>query len=204
VRRITARGLREAAGNLVAAALFLQFASVHLRAFAAAHRPSLLLVVAVETLVAALFLFRSPAERTSTSAYSWLITLGALFTPALLRPVDAAGDVLLGQVVQSVGSALAVYALAALNRSFGLLPAVRKLRVQGPYRLVRHPLYAAYTIQQLGYLVSNPTTWNLAVIAVTFAFQVLRVREEERMLSVLSEYESYRQRTRWRLIPLVF
>jgi protein-S-isoprenylcysteine O-methyltransferase Ste14 len=204
VRRITGRGLREAAGNLVAALLYLAFASVHLRAFALSHRPSLLLLVGVETLVAVLFLLRSPAERTSTSPYAWLTTLGGTFTPLLLRPPEAAGDVPLGQLVQCVGAALSVYALMSLNSSFGLLPAVRKVRIQGPYRFVRHPLYATYTIQQLGYLVSNATLANLAIVAVAFAFQVLRVHEEERVLSTVPAYESYKQRTRWRLIPLVF
>lgn len=196
--------MREAAGNLGAAALYLLFAAVHLAGFARSHRPGLLLVVALETLAAVLFLLRSPAERSSASPWAWITTVGGTFAPLFLRPADVAGDVPLGQLVQCGGAALAVYALASLNRSFGLLPAVRKLRVRGAYRFVRHPLYAAYTVEQAGYLVSNATAWNLAIVAVALGCQLLRVHNEERMLSAVPEYESYKQRTRWRLIPLVF
>jgi protein-S-isoprenylcysteine O-methyltransferase Ste14 len=202
--RITRSGLREAGANLVAAGLYLVFAAVHLSAFAATFRPSLLLVIVVETLVAVLFLFRAPATRASLSPYSWITALGGTLTPLLLRPVDAGHDVLAGQVIQCVGGALAVASLASLHRSFGLLPAVRPLRFGGAYRWVRHPLYAAYTIQNVGYLASNATARNVALVGLALAFQVLRVHGEERILSTVPEYRRYMQRTRWRLLPLVF
>jgi protein-S-isoprenylcysteine O-methyltransferase Ste14 len=196
--------MREAGANLVAAGLYLVFAAVHTAAFAAAHRPSLLLAVLVETVVAVLFLLRAPATRTSFSAYAWITSLGGTLMPLLLRPVDAGHDVLLGQVTQCVGGGLALASLASLSRSFGLLPAVRTLRLGGAYRWVRHPLYAAYTIQNVGYLASNATARNLAIVVVAFVFQVLRVYNEERVLSSVPEYARYMRQTRWRFFPLVF
>ncbi len=201
---ITPRGMREAGANLVAAGLYLVFAVAHLAAFAASHRPSLLLVFAIETLAGVLFVLRTPATRASFSPYSWITTLGGTFMPFLLRPIDATHDVWLGQVVQCCGAALAAFSLASLNRSFGLLPAVRALRVGGAYRWVRHPLYTAYTVQSVGYLVSNASARNLAIVAVAFAFQILRLHNEEHLLSTVPEYEAYKQQTRWRLFPLVF
>jgi protein-S-isoprenylcysteine O-methyltransferase Ste14 len=97
-----------------------------------------------------------------------------------------------------------VASLASLNRSFGLLPAVRPLRFGGSYRWVRHPIYAAYTIQNVGYLASNASARNLALVALALGFQVLRVYNEERVLSSVPEYGRYMERTRWRLLPLVF
>ena len=204
MRQVTRAGLRDAGTNLVAAGLYLLFAAVHLQGFAATARPSLLVVVAMETLVAVLFLLRAPATRASLSPYAWITTLGGTVTPLLLRPVDVSHDVLLGQVIQCAGGALAVASLASLNRSFGLLPAVRPLRFGGPYRWVRHPIYAAYTIQNAGYLASNASARNLALVALAFGFQVLRVYNEERVLSSVPEYGRYMERTRWRLLPLVF
>ena len=200
----TQGGLREAGANLVAAGLYLVFAATHLAAFVDAPRPSILVIVGIETLVAVLFLLRAPAARASFSLHSWIATLGGTLTPLLLRPGDAGHDVLAGQVIQCAGGALAVLSLAALNRSFGLLPAVRALRFGGPYRWVRHPIYAAYTVQNAGYLVSNATARNLAIVLVALAFQVLRIYDEERVLAAEPEYGRYMRETRWRLLPLVF
>lgn len=201
---ITTRGLREAGVNLVAAVLYLVFAAVHVQAFAAAPRPSLLAVVVIETFVAVLFLLRAPAERATLSPYAWVTTLGGTLAPLLLRPVAGGHDVLLGQVVQCGGGAFALLALAFLNRSFGLLPAVRPLQLGGPYRWLRHPIYAGYAVQNLGYLASNASARNLVVVVVALGFQVLRVLEEERLLGTVPGYAAYRRQTRWRLLPLVF
>lgn len=201
---ITGNGLREAGANLVAAGLYLFFAAAHVRALAASPRASLLVVIVIETLVAVLFLLRAPAARASFSPYSWTTTLGGTLAPLLLRPVDGGEDVLLGQVIQCGGGALALLALASLNRSFGLLPAVRTLRFGGPYRWVRHPIYAAYAVQNAGYLVSNASTRNLVIVVAALVFQVLRVYNEERVLAEVPEYARYMRETRWRLLPLVF
>jgi protein-S-isoprenylcysteine O-methyltransferase Ste14 len=202
--RVTPGGLREAGANLLAAGLYLVFAAAHLQGFARTPRPSLLLVVVLETVVAVLFMLRAPAARASSSLWAWVTTLGGTLAPFLLRPGDAASDVLVGQVIQCGGGVLALASLASLQRSFGLLPAVRGLRFGGPYRWVRHPIYAAYTVQNVGYLVSNATAWNVSVAAVALAFQVLRIYNEERILSSEPAYERYMRETRWRLVPRVF
>lgn len=201
---ITVSGLREAGVNLVAAVLYVAFAAVHVSGLAATLRPSLFLAVAIETLVAVLFLLRAPAERATVTPYAWITSLGGTLTPLLLRPAAGGQDLLAGQVVQCGGAVLALVSLAFLSRSFGLLPAVRPLRLGGPYRWLRHPVYAGYTIQNLGYLASHATVRNLVVVAVALAFQVLRVQEEERLLGSVPEYAAYTRRTRWRLLPLVF
>jgi protein-S-isoprenylcysteine O-methyltransferase Ste14 len=197
-------GLREAGTNLSLAALYLLFAWAHAQRFAAQPRASLALAVVMEAVVAALLLVRSRADRASFSPWSWLTTVVGTFAPLLLRPGGEARDSPLGQAIQLVGAALAVASILSLRRSFGLLPAVRTLRVGGAYRWVRHPIYAAYTVQNLGYLLSNRTLANLAIVLVALLFQVLRVRNEERLLMTLPDYEAYARRTRWRLLPRVF
>lgn len=202
--RPTWGGMREAATNLALALLYAAFAWVHLRGFAVHPRPSLLIVVAMESVVAVLFVLRSPASRTSTSAWSWFTTVGGTFAPFLLRPTGAATDLGVGQVIQVAGAAMAILSLASLNRSFGLLPAVREVQCGGAYRVVRHPLYAAYTVQNLGYLASNLSAANCAVVVLALVFQVLRVLNEERLLSSEPTYRMYMDRTRWRLVPYLF
>jgi protein-S-isoprenylcysteine O-methyltransferase Ste14 len=124
----------------------------------------------MESLAAVLFVLRSPASRTSTSAWSWFTTVGGTFAPFLLRPTEAESDLAIGQVIQVAGAGMAIFSLASLNRSFGLLPAVRSVRCGGAYRVVRHPLYAAYTVQNLGYLTSNLSVSNCVVVALALGF----------------------------------
>jgi protein-S-isoprenylcysteine O-methyltransferase Ste14 len=40
-----------------------------------------------------------------------------------------------------------IYALMHLRSSLSIIPEVRRLVIGGPYRLVRHPLYAALYIE---------------------------------------------------------
>lgn len=201
---ITAAGLRVAGGNLALAALNLAFAAAHLRAFLERPRASLALAVAFELLVAVLAVVRRDPRATSTTAWAWTTTIVGSYSTLLLRPASGAADAALGVVLQAAGVAGALLGALALNRSFGLLPADRGVRTGGAYRIVRHPLYAAYLVGHVGYLTSHPTAWNVAVVLAATAAQLARIRNEERLLSRDPDYEAYRRRTRWRLVPFVF
>ena len=203
-RWVTGAGLATAFTNAALAAFYALFAYAHLNAFARDPRPSLLLLVAMEALLAVFVIARAPAEATSFSGYAWLTTLGGTLAPLVLRPVPGAYDLAAGQALQILGAVLALMGVLSLNRSFGLLPAHRRIRCRGMYRWVRHPLYSAYTILQAGYLLSNHSLANVLVLAAAFAFQVLRLLNEERFLSRYSEYAEYKLQTRWRLFPFVF
>jgi protein-S-isoprenylcysteine O-methyltransferase Ste14 len=52
--------------------------------------------------------------------------------------------------------------------------------------------------------VNHPSAWNITVFAFAIAFQVLRIRNEEEFLSRYDDYGAYAERTRWRLVPLVW
>ena len=196
--------LRTAFANAVLAGLNGLFAWAHLASFLRHPRPSLLLIVLTETAFALLFLLRRPAERTLFSARAWVATVVGSFSPLLLRPGGATSDLLAGEIVQVAGSVLAIAGALSLRRSFGLLPAQRGVKTGGLYRWVRHPLYLAYAVSQIGYLLSNATARNVLIFAVGLGCQVLRIRDEERLLSEYPEYRVYRTRTRWRLMPWVY
>jgi protein-S-isoprenylcysteine O-methyltransferase Ste14 len=81
----------------------------------------------------------------------------------------------------------------------------QKVISKGPYRLVRHPMYAGafllllFTPIALGSWVGVP--FALPVMLVI----VFRLLDEERYLAAnLNGYEEYRQKVRYRLIPFVW
>jgi protein-S-isoprenylcysteine O-methyltransferase Ste14 len=74
----------------------------------------------------------------------------------------------------------------------------------GPYRIVRHPLYAAEILAAVAFVMVNPGALAAAVLAPFAATQLLRSRFEERLLTqTYPQYADYARRTR-RLIPFIW
>ncbi len=92
-------------------------------------------------------------------------------------------------------------ARVVLGRSFGFVAADRGLVIRGPYAVIRHPVYAAYLLIQVGYLLQSLSWRNAAVVALVTCANAGRAVAEERLLATSASYETYRQRVRWRLIP---
>jgi protein-S-isoprenylcysteine O-methyltransferase Ste14 len=44
------------------------------------------------------------------------------------------------------------------------MPANRGVVSSGLYRLVRHPIYMGYLITHAGFLLANPTVWNIGML----------------------------------------
>lgn len=203
-RVVTRQGLGLAASNLLVAAMYLMFAYLHLVSFMNTARPSLLLIVAFESLMVVFVLIRRDPDATWHSWWTWLTMLGGTFGPLLFRPTAAAEDLLVGQALQVAGMVLQLATIVVLSRSFGLLPAHRGVKSDGLYRLVRHPLYMAYALAGLGYVINNFSLLNVAILTVATGFQVLRIRNEETFLRRYPDYVAYAERTRWRLVPYVW
>ena len=53
----------------------------------------------------------------------------------------------------------------------------------------------------VGFLVANPSVLNAALLVLTTACQLMRIRAEERILTETADYAEYRARVRWRLVP---
>jgi hypothetical protein len=79
-------------------------------------------------------------------------------------------------------------------------PADRGLVTAGPYGVVRHPLYTAYIVGGLGYLIQSLSVWNVGIDLIAVGWQLVRIRAEERHLAGRA-YEAYRARVPWRLCP---
>ncbi len=201
---VTKSGLQRAFVDVSLAALYVGFAYGQLGQFAQTHRPSAPILVVTELAFAFFFICRKQAEDVSRSWWDWLATVGGTAAPLLLRATAAPHDLLAAEALQIFGAVGSLLGILFLNRSIGVVPAYREVKTSGVYRLVRHPLYSAYTLTNLGYVLSNRSVWNVAVLAAGFAFQVARIFNEERLLQQHVSYRVYQARTRFRLLPFVF
>lgn len=182
--------------------VYVLFAYAHLTALAQnGFRLSVALLAGFETVMVGLILVRRPSVAVDRSALAVIAGLVGSFAALGLRPVAGHRDLLAAEVVQVVGVVIQLGASLSIGRSFGLVPANRGIRTGGLYRVVRHPFYAAYLFAEVGYLLNNPSRWNLAVTATGLACQVLRIRYEEALLRGDDHYRRYTTQVRWRLVP---
>jgi protein-S-isoprenylcysteine O-methyltransferase Ste14 len=148
-------------------------------------------------------------RRTSTlslSASDWGLTAIATALPTMVMPaaIDPLVPLLLCNILLVHGLVLQIAAKLTLRRSFGLVPANRGVKISGPYRLLRHPMYAGYILTHLAFLGAYPSLWNLGIYAAAFLAQCARILAEERVLGRDPAYLAFMQTTRYRLIPFVF
>jgi len=121
---------------------------------------------------------------------------------ALLQQIP--GDVgwpTAGLVLVTIAAFLSLASLLTLRRSFGIRPALRSLVTNGPYRFVRHPIYLAYMIGDVGY---NLQEWNFGTVALVlfgWASLLYRIQAEEQLLSQNGNWKKYAASVRYRLFP---
>ena len=102
------------------------------------------------------------------------------------------------------GGIATIYSLSYLGRSFSIMAQARRLVMDGPYRFVRHPLYAAEFIGYLGVFIQYASGIGAALLAAQCCFQIFRMFNEESVLrATFPEYGAYTARTA-RLIPGVW
>jgi protein-S-isoprenylcysteine O-methyltransferase Ste14 len=192
--------------NLVGATGAALFVQASIQAYLSSHRLIGAAFVAEQTWIVVAYLVRRPARAVSRRATDWLLAFGGTFGGVLFRPNGAhlhwGLDAGLG--VQLVGLVICVWALSALGRSFGFAAADRGLVRRGPYRVIRHPIYASYVLLQLGYLLQSISVRNALVMLFTSSCNVGRALAEERLLTNNGPYAAYRAHVRWRLLPGVW
>jgi len=75
----------------------------------------------------------------------------------------------------------------------------------GPYRVVRHPMYAGAALLLIGMPLWLGSTAGALLAALPIGLLAFRIRIEERFLArELSGYEAYARRVRYRLVPFVW
>ncbi|MBX5161815.1 MULTISPECIES: methyltransferase [unclassified Rhizobium] len=164
------------------------------------------LLLVSEAAATFLILTRRPTRNASLRLFDWMVTaIGTLF-PLLASPsaTEPLAPLALCGTVLALGFVLQISAKLSLRRSFGLLPANRGIKIGGPYKFVRHPMYAGYLMAHIGFFMAHPSLWNFAIYATALAAQCFRLLAEERLLQQDPAYTAFMATTRYRLVPFVF
>jgi protein-S-isoprenylcysteine O-methyltransferase Ste14 len=199
-------GYRDLVARVVIGTLFALMAANLLSDFLATGRITGLFLVVSEALVVVLTVVRRPAVLVDRSVLAAVTTFMSLAGPPLLRPEHAAAMVpdLLTAALSISGLFLVIAGKITLGRSFGIAPANRGVVVNGPYSLVRHPIYTGYLVTHLAFLIANPTPLNAIIIGLADGALIVRALIEERVLVRDVAYQAYCRRVSWHLVPGVF
>lgn len=127
--------------------------------------------------------------------------LALAFTPR--TPLHGATAIVSASLMFT-GTLGATWAVLHLGRAFSVLPQARDLVTSGPYRFVRHPMYAAELIAVAGVMMEHVQPWATLVYLLAAIVQLPRIAWEERILTdAFPAYAEYKRRTA-RLVPLVY
>jgi protein-S-isoprenylcysteine O-methyltransferase Ste14/uncharacterized membrane protein (UPF0127 family) len=192
--------------NFAAAALWFMFVYAYYLEWRQTGQVFILGLIAVNAVMAILFLTRRKSTDTSNRIPDWLVAFGVVGLSKLLGPRPGP-DSAFGVVaisVQVAGAAFLLGSLLSLGRSFGLVAANRGIKTAGLYRIVRHPAYASELILYLGLLLENLSARSAGFVILIAAGQVYRLFAEERVLKRNNRYRDYMRSTRHRLIPGIF
>jgi protein-S-isoprenylcysteine O-methyltransferase Ste14 len=106
-----------------------------------------------------------------------------------------------GLVLVALSTLLSAAALLWIGRFFGVRPAWRGLTTSGPYGVVRHPMYLAYFIADVGYQLQEWNVGTVLIVMAGWASLIYRIYAEEEMLSLDTGWGAYVRTVRYRLIP---
>jgi protein-S-isoprenylcysteine O-methyltransferase Ste14 len=148
------------------------------------------------------------------SVYVWIASVLLIAVCLLWRTLggelyDASGARAAGLVVmQLAGVAIAAWSVAEIDplelAGIKAPDAEDELQFQGPYRLVRHPLYLGWIVAAFG--TPHLTGDRLAFAILTSLYLVIAIPWEEQSLvqSYGGEYTRYQRQVRWRVIPFIY
>jgi protein-S-isoprenylcysteine O-methyltransferase Ste14 len=117
------------------------------------------------------------------------------------------------QALGAVGLFLSIYLGYLTFRENSFASPVVKIQTErahhvistGPYRYVRHPMYAGALFHFVGVPLLLGSWWGLVFVPLFIGLFVLRIGIEEQTLrTALAGYDAYADRVRYRLIPLIW
>jgi protein-S-isoprenylcysteine O-methyltransferase Ste14 len=160
-------------------------------------------------LILCLLLIKRPLAKSQAKGFfPRFAAFAGTFMPWMIvffpRSASSASLSLLSAVCLIVGMVLAIISVTYLGKSFSVIPQAREVVRTGPYRWLRHPLYASEQIAVLGTLLQFLSPFTMSIFAIHITIQICRIVYEERLLrQAFPEYSGYAM-TSWRLLPFVW
>lgn len=170
--------------------------------------PLTMLFAAVIVLNIQILVRRTP-ERITLNPWFWLLTVSASGHVALY-------GLLVGEEVQPItphwfnnglaiiGMAMMIWARLCMGRKFGFVPAMRGIVSNGPFRVVRHPIYTSIILLLIARFLDAASLVSAILCLIGIGLWVLKCLVEESFLRPEPEYQAYTQKVRWRLLPGIF
>jgi protein-S-isoprenylcysteine O-methyltransferase Ste14 len=135
--------------------------------------------------------------RLSALLATFLCTSLALLPKAELGPVWS----VISTALILVGTSLSFVVLRWLGRSFSIFAEARRLVTEGPYRIVRHPLYLCEGVALIGITLQVLSPLAVLIAIAALMVQCRRMLNEEAILTAaFPEYRAYAAHTSF-LIP---
>ncbi len=183
-----------------------------------------LLVDLTFLLIAVAFCFRIPPRTRASSGWVISYTLITGFAPLIPfwlstflhwwhEPWQQAYDTFLWRatftweqmltygVIMTIGFSIEVWGYAVLQRSLSIVPEPRVLKINGPYRFVRHPIYFGQFFAQAGvWLIAARIHWvSVGILVLFVAMQLYRSKLEDRVLEKAfgEPYRDWGDKTFW-------
>lgn len=197
--------LFDLAERLIVGGFFVSFV-FRMFGASAVRTPWTLLLLLAELLPVVYIVLRKPSATLSQRPLDWIVGIAGAVAPLLISPAAVHPIVPLQICLAFMigGILLQIAAKIVLGRSFGIIAANRGVKVLGPYRFVRHPMYAGYTLTHIGFFLSMPLPMNAAFYVGALGLQIARIYREERILMRDRSYREFAARVRYRLLPGVF
>lgn len=167
---------------------------------------SRVVIVLFFSLIAILFIVREkPLKKASGLKPRLLAIVGTFLIPFMgLFPRVELGLTwtIASTLLVVLGTGLSVYSLYHLGRSFSLMAEARRLVTNGPYAVVRHPLYLCEQIAIVGTLIQYISPITIGIFALHLWIQFQRMNNEEKILrNTFADYSEYARRTRAKFLP---
>ena len=151
------------------------------------------------------------------SIYVWVASVLLILMCAAWQPlpgvvyrIDGATAAAL-HVIQLVGVLLTIRGAGVIDplelagiRQASAPAAAGELKIVGPFRWVRHPIYLGWML--MVFAVPNLTVNRLLFAGISSAYLILAIPWEETSLVAAhgDQYRAYQQKVRWRVIPGVW
>jgi protein-S-isoprenylcysteine O-methyltransferase Ste14 len=157
---------------------------------------------------------RAIPEPLLRSVYVWIASVLLIGVCLLWQPVggefyaSSGWRAALHAAVQLAGIAVIAQSVRAIDplELAGIRPPSGSdgLQIDGPYRLVRHPLYFGWMLASFG--AAHMTGDRLTFAALTSLYLAMAIPWEERSLVAAfgDAYRRYQRQVRWRMIPFIY